>query len=119
MGRSTATETLSVVRASSLVCVGLAALCLLGGAVLGNPAAGGVVGIGLILGAVNPLATHLLLRLGFPAGSTNMTRLGVFTAVVVAAGFAVGLSRAWLLIIGVAAAQMVTAVTASVEMARR
>jgi hypothetical protein len=43
----------------------------------------------------------------------------VFTAVVIAAGFAVGLSRAWLLVLGVAAAQMVSAVTAAVEMTRR
>ena len=76
-------------------------------------------GLGLVLGAVNPLVVQLLLRLGLPASSTNMTRLGVFSAVVVAAGFAVGVSRAWLLIIGVAAAQMVTAVTAAVEMIRR
>jgi hypothetical protein len=39
--------------------------------------------------------------------------------VVVAAAFAVGVSRAWMLIIGVAAAQMVTAVAAAVEMTRR
>ncbi len=48
-----------------------------------------------------------------------MGRLGVFTAVVIAAGFAVGVSRAWLLILGVAGAQMLTAVAAAVEMTRR
>jgi len=119
MGRSAAMETVRVVRTSSLVCLGGAVLCFLAGLILGSPAGGAVVGLGLVLGAVNPLVVQLLLRLGLPASSTNMTRLGVFSAVVVAAGFAVGVSRAWLLIIGVAAAQMVTAVTAAVEMIRR
>ena len=108
-----------MVRTSSLVCLGLAVLSVLAGLVLGSPAGGVVVGLGLVLGAVNPLVVQVLLRLGFPAGSTNVTRLGVFSVVVVGAGFAVGLSRAWLLVFGVAAAQLVTAVAAAVEMTRR
>jgi len=119
MGRSAAMETVRVVRTASLVCLVAAVLCVVAGLALGNVVGGAVVGLGLVLGAVNPLVAQLLLRLGLPASSTNMTRLGVFSAVVVAAAFAVGVSRAWLLIIGVAAAQMVTAVAAAVEMTRR
>ena len=119
MGRSATLETTRMVRTGSVVCTGAAVLCVLAGLAVGQPAGGAVVGLGLLLGAVNPLVVHLLLRLGLNPGATSMTRLGVFTAVVIAAGFAVGVSRAWLLVLGVAAAQMVSAVTAAVEMTRR
>ncbi|HEY2703905.1 MAG TPA: hypothetical protein VGL20_09465 [Candidatus Dormibacteraeota bacterium] len=112
-------ETTRMVRAGSIVCAGAAVLCVLAGLAVGQPAGGAVVGLGLLIGAVNPLVVQLLLRLGLNPGATSMTRLGVFTAVVIAAGFAVGVSRAWLLVLGVAAAQMVSAVTAAVEMTRR
>ena len=119
IGRSATLETTHLLRVSSLACAAAAAVAMLAGLVLGSPAGGAVVGLGLLLGALNPLVAQLLIRLGMPVGSTNMGRLGVFTAVVVAAGFAVGISRAWLLILGVAGAQMVTAVAAAVEMTRR
>jgi hypothetical protein len=108
-----------MVRTGTLVCAGAAVLCVLAGLAVGQPAGGAVVGLGLLLGALNPLVVQLLLRMGLNPGATSMTRLGVFTAVVIAAGFAVGVSRAWLLVLGVAGAQMVSAVTAAVEMTRR
>jgi hypothetical protein len=119
MGRSATLETTHLLRVSTLACAAAAALSVLAGLALGSPAGGAVVGLGLLLGALNPLIVQLLIRLGMPVGSTNMGRLGVFTAVVIAAGFAVGVSRAWLLILGVAGAQMVTAIAAAVEMTRR
>ncbi len=119
MGRSATLETTRLVRASSLVCAGAAVLCVLAGLAVGQSASGAVVGLGLLLGAVNPLVVQVLLRIGLNPGATSMTRLGVFTAVVIAAGFAVGVSRAWLLVLGVAAAQMVSAVSAAVELTRR
>jgi hypothetical protein len=119
MGRSATLDTTRMLRASSLVCAGAALLCVLAGLAVGQPAGGAVVGLGLLLGAVNPLVVQLLLRMGLNPGATSMTRLGVFTAVVIAAGFAVGVSRAWLLVLGVAAAQLVSAVAAAVEMTRR
>jgi hypothetical protein len=119
MGRSATLDTTRLLRISSIACAAGAALCVLAGLALGSPAGGAVVGLGLLIGALNPLIAQLLIRLGMPVGSTNMGRLGVFTAVVVAAGFAVGISRAWLLVLGVAAAQMVTAIAAAVEMTRR
>lgn len=108
-----------MVRTGSLVCAGGALLCVLAGVLLGQPAGGAVLGLGLLLGALNPLVVQVLLRMGLNPGATSMSRLGVFTAVVIATGFAVGLSRAWLLVMGVAAAQMVSAVSAAVEMTRR
>lgn len=119
IGRSAALETTRVVRASSLACAVGAAVCILAGLALGQPAGGAVIALGLLLGAVNPLVVQLLLRLGMPAQATSMGRLGIFTGVVVVATFAVGVSRAWLLILGVAAAQLLTAVSAVVEMSRR
>lgn len=119
MGRSATLETARVVRASSLVCAAAALLCVLAGLAVGQLAGGAVLGLGLLLGAVNPLVLQLLLRMGLNPGATSMSRLGVFTAVVIAAAFAVGVGRAWLLVMGVAAAQMVSAVSAAVEMARR
>ena len=82
MGRSATLETTHLLRVSSLACAAAAALCVLAGLALGAPAAGAVVGLGLLLGALNPLIVQLLIRLGMPVGSTNMGRLGVFTAVV-------------------------------------
>ncbi len=108
-----------MVRASSLACAIGAAVCTLAGLALGQPAGGAVIGLGLLLGAANPLVMQLLLRLGMTAQATSMARLGIFTGVVVAAAFAVGVSRAWLLILGVAAAQLLTAISAVVEMSRR
>jgi hypothetical protein len=119
MGRSAALETTRVVRAAGLACAVAAAVCVVAGVALRQPAGGAVIGLGLLLGAVNPLLVQLLLRMGFNPGATAMSRLGVFTAVVLIAGFAVGISRAWLLVLGVAAAQLVTAVAAAVEMTRR
>jgi hypothetical protein len=97
MGRSATLDTTRLLRISSIACAAGAALCVLAGLALGSPAGGAVVGLGLLIGALNPLIAQLLIRLGMP----------------------VGISRAWLLVLGVAAAQMVTAIAAAVEMTRR
>jgi hypothetical protein len=119
MEHSATLETTHLARATALACAGAAVLCVVVGLVVGHPGGGGLVALGLLIGAGNVPLAQLMQRFGLPIGSSNMARLGMLTGVVLVAAFAVGLSRAWLLILGVAGAQLVLSVTAAVEMARR
>lgn len=112
-------ETTRLVRTSSLVCASVALLCVLGGLASGHPVPGGLVGLGMLIGAANAHLAQRLLRTGLPMASTSLVRITALTAVVLVAGLAVGLGRVWLVVIGVAAAQLVTAVSAVLELTRR
>jgi hypothetical protein len=119
MDQSARMGTARLVRASSLACAAGALLCVLGGLALGSPVRGGLAGLGLLIGAVNVHLAQRLMRSGPPLPGTSMLRLGVITALVLATGLVVGLGRIWLVVAGVAAAQLVVAVTAVLEMTRR
>jgi hypothetical protein len=117
--RTAAIETTRVVRVSTVVCLATAALCMLGGLALGHPVQGALVGLGVLIGAANAHLAQWLLRTAVPMATTSLARIGVLTVVVLLVGLAVGLGRAFLLLFGVAAAQLVMAVSAVVEMTRR
>jgi hypothetical protein len=119
IGRSAAVSTSHVVRSSAVVCAAAAALCVLGGLVLGRPVAGAMVGLGVLIGASNAYLAQWLLRSAVPMATTSLARIGVLTAVVLLVGLAVGIGRTFLLLFGVGAAQLVMAVSAAVEMTRR
>ena len=119
MDQSARMGTARLVRASSLACAAAALLCVLAGLALGAPVPGSLAGLGLLIGAVN---AHLAQRLtggGLPLPGTSMLRLGALTALVLATGLVIGLDRIWLVVAGVAAAQLLMAVSAVVEMTRR
>jgi hypothetical protein len=119
MEQSASMGTARLVRASSLACAAAALLCVLGGLVLGSPAQGGLAGLGLLIGAVNAHLAQRLMRTGLPLPGTSMLRLGALSALVLVTGLVVGLGRVWLVVVGVAAAQLVMAAAAVLEMTRR
>jgi hypothetical protein len=119
MEQSASMGTARLVRASSLACAASALLCVLGGLVLGRPVQGGLAGLGLLIGAANAHLAQRLMRSGPPLAGTSLLRLSVLTALVLATGLVVGLGRVWLVVAGVAAAQLVMAATAVLEMTRR
>ena len=110
--------TARLVRASSLVCAAAALLCVLGGVVLARPLQGGLAGLGILIGSANAHLAQRLMRSGPPLPGTSLLRLTALTALVLATGLVVGLGRVWLMVAGVAAAQLVLAVAAVLELTR-
>ena len=114
-----AVETTRLVRTTTLVCIVAALVCALVGTVLGHAVDGALAGLGVLVGAANPHLTRLLLRTGLPLASTSLFRITGLSGIVVLVALGVGLGRAWLMLLGVGAAQLVLAVTAVLEMSRR
>ena len=82
-------------------------------ALTGNTRAGAAVALGLVLGSINGALAERALGAGVSFRLSSIPRLAVLTCVAIGAGLLLGAAYAWLVIIGVAAAQGVLVAVAA------
>jgi hypothetical protein len=87
--------------------------------ILGYPRPGIAIAAGLLIGASNGFLARR--ALGFEAGfrATSLARLVVLSAAGLCAGLLIGPDVAWWPLLGIAAAQLVLAAVAAMELVRR
>jgi hypothetical protein len=119
ISKSVSARPAHVVRSAAIACAVAAIGCGLVGAVLGHPALGFGLAAGLAVGAGNGYAADRLLLVGVPFVATSMLRIVVLTLIALMAGLVFGFSRAWPVVAGIAAAQLILALSAVAEAVRR
>ena len=107
-----AIEPRRAVRVAAVACVIAAVLAVLAFALAGQPTAGGALGTGLLLGAVNGAIAARLLVLPIPFVASSLLRIMTLSVVGLAIGLAFGLSRIWLVILGLGLSQFCLAAAA-------
>jgi hypothetical protein len=103
---------------TALVCVAGALLAAAGGTLLGSWRGGVAVALGLLVGATNGFLARRALGVDAGFRATSMGRLAVLSALGLGLGALLGLQYVPLVLIGIAAAQLVLAVAASVAAVR-
>lgn len=103
-------EPLHAVRTAALACVVMAvAAVVAASAGFGQPLAGGAFAAGVLLGTVNGALAARLVTLPVPFLATSLVRLVTLSMVGIAIGLAFGVSRIWLVILGLGFAQLALA----------
>jgi hypothetical protein len=87
--------------------------------VVGETRAGAAVALGLVLGSINGALAERALGAGVSFRLSSIPRLGVLSAIALGVGFLLGANYAWLVIVGVAAAQAVLVAVAAKSLLRR
>jgi len=100
-------------------CLAAAVVALVALAVAGEVRAGAAVALGLALGSINGLLAQRALDAGVSVRLSSLPRLALLTVAAVGAGFLIGLSYAWLVILGVAGAQLVLVAVAARSLLKR
>ena len=111
MGTQTVTaDPMRAVRNAAIACAVLAVLAaIIGFAAFRQPLAGGALATGLLLGALNGAMAAKLINLPVPFLATSLARILTLSMVGIAIGLAFGLSRVWLVILGLGIAQLALA----------
>lgn len=114
---ATETQTLQpairAVRTAAIACVVLAVVAVIvAGAAFRQPLVGGALAVGLLLGTVNGAAAGKLINLPVPFLATSLARLITLSMIGIAIGLAFGLSRVWLVILGLGISQFTLAAAA-------
>jgi hypothetical protein len=112
-------ETGRLVQVSTVVCLAGAVLVVIGAAVMGRPAAGAALAVGMVMGAANGHIARRLFNLGVPFGLTSMLRISLLTAIAVAVGAIFGFGHVFLVVLGLGIAQLIMAASALRELNRR
>ncbi len=100
------------------MCLAAALVAVAIGLVLGHWRAGAGVSLGLLVGAVNGFLARRALGIEANFGFTAIGRLAVLSAIGLALGLLLGLPYVPLVLLGIAAAQLVLAAVASVTAVR-
>jgi hypothetical protein len=119
ISKSVSARPAHVVRSAAVACIVAAVGCALVGTILGHPAWGLGLAAGLAVGAGNGYAVDRLLLVGVPFVATSMLRILILTLVALFAGLIFGFGRAVPVVAGIAAAQLILAISAVLESVRR
>jgi len=119
ISKSVSARPAHVVRSAAIACAVAAVGCGLVGSVLGHPALGLGLAVGLAAGAGNGYAADRLLLVGVPFVATSMLRIIVLTLIALVAGLVFGFSQAVPVVAGIGAAQLILALSAVAEAVRR
>ena len=106
-------------RVTAASAAGLGAAALVVGLALGSGRIGLALAVGLLLGSVNGLLAVRGLTSGLPMSATSLGRLAMLSAAGLGIGFLLGSDVAWLVLLGLAAAQVLLAIAAAREMLKR
>lgn len=112
-------ETARAVRLTLGVCGSAAVIVVVVMTLLGHGLEGLAVAVGLALGAGNALLARQLFRYGVPYAATSLARLTALSGVAVASGVFLGWRRVFLVVAGLAAAQLVSSALSAREAIRR
>lgn len=107
------------VRAAAVVCLAAAVVVTVVFLAVGQPFAGGALASGLLIGTLNGAAAARLIALPVPFAATSLMRIITLSLVAVAVGLAFGVSRIWLVILGLGFAQFALAGSALRDSVRR
>ncbi|MGA8015503.1 MAG: hypothetical protein WCB85_06255 [Candidatus Dormiibacterota bacterium] len=110
--RRAVTVTVAVCGVAAVAAVLLASL-------FGQALAGVALALGLLLGAGNGVMARSLLTLGGAFAATSLARLIALSGVAVACGVFLGFNRVVLVLVGLAAAQLVLSAASAREVLRR
>ena len=105
-------------RLTAAVCAAAALLAVAAGLATGHWRAGAGVALGLLVGAANGFLARRALGIEAGFGFTAMGRLAILSAIGLGLGLLLGLTYVPLVLLGIAAAQLVLAVVASVTAVR-
>lgn len=95
---------------NTIVLSGLAAgSALIVGAVLGQFRMGLALSVGLLVGSMNGLLVQRSISLGVGFTALSLVRLMLLTALGLGIGLLIGLPQVWLVVVGMALAQLVLA----------
>ena len=94
-------------------CLATAVIVFVALSIAGDARAGIAVALGLILGSINGALAERALGAGFSIRMSSLPRLALLSGAAVGAGLLLGLDYAWLVILGVAAAQGVLVAVAA------
>jgi hypothetical protein len=108
----------SPLTATAAACLAGALIASAAGLALGSWRAGLAIALGLLVGATNGFLARRALGVEAGFGFTSMGRLALLSAVGVGLGVLLGLPLVPLVLVGIAAAQLVLAVVASVVAVR-
>jgi hypothetical protein len=100
-------------------CLAMAVVAFVALAVAGEIRAGVAVALGLVLGSINGLLAQRALDAGVSVRLSSLPRLALLTVVAIGGGLLIGLSYAWLVILGVAGAQLVLVAVAARSLLNR
>lgn len=103
---------------TAFVCVAGALIAAAGGLALGSWRAGVAVALGLLVGASNGFLARRSLDVQAGFGVTSVGRLALLSAAGMGLGALLGLQFVFLVLLGIAAAQVVLAVVAGVAAVR-
>jgi hypothetical protein len=112
------TEPRGSLRTTAAACAAAAVLAVAAGLAAGHWRAGAGVALGLLVGAANGFLARRALGVEASFGFTSMGRLALLSAIGLGLGLLLGLSYVPLVLLGIAAAQLVLAVAASVAAVR-
>jgi hypothetical protein len=112
------TEPAGSLRTTAAACAAAAVLAVAAGLAAGHWRAGVGVALGLLVGAGNGFLARRALGAEAGFGFTSMGRIALLSAIGLALGLLLGLPYVPLVLIGIAAAQLVLAVVASVAAVR-
>jgi hypothetical protein len=119
ISKSVSARPAHVVQSAAIACIVAAVGCGLVATILGHAGVGLGLAVGLVAGAGNGYAIDRLLLVGVPVVATSMLRIIVLTLVALVAGLAFGFSHAVPVVAGIAAAQLILALSAVTEAVRR
>jgi len=105
-------------RMTAAVCVAGALLAVAAGLAAGHWRVGAGVALGLLVGAANGFLARRALSVEAGFGFTAMGRLALLSAIGLGLGLLLGLPYVPLVLLGIAAAQLVLAIVASVTAVR-
>ena len=100
-------------------CLAAAVVAFIALLIAGEVRAGAAVALGLVLGSINGLLAQRALDAGFSVRLSSLPRLGLLTVVAIGGGLLIGLPYAWLVILGVAGAQLVLVAVAARSLLKR
>lgn len=98
-----------MLRNTLIVSIAISFVVLIGGIAIGQTRHGLALSIGLLIGSANGLLVQRSLALGMGFTVLSLARLMALTTVGLAIGLLFGLSSVWLVIGGIAIAQLVLA----------
>jgi hypothetical protein len=96
-----------VTRYAAVGCWLAAAIALLTLSFTGNPRAGAAVALGLAIGSLNGMFAQRAFDAGLNMRWASLPRLALLSGIALGAGLLIGADYAWLVLLGVGAAQMV------------
>jgi hypothetical protein len=107
-----------LVRLSAAGCAAAAVLALLAFGLTGSWGSGVALALGLLLGGVNAVLLTRSLQAGIGFRASSLGRLGALSLVGLGVGFLLVPAQAWLVAVGLGAAQLVLVALAARELVR-